>query len=412
MHLKELPNIAKRYFGRLLILFTIIALVTIFGSRVVLGPKIPAALVVQRDFIQTIVATGHVETPHRISIGSQIVGVVKNIPVTEGQNVQAGQVLIELDDAELRAAAQQADMLALQAQARLRQVREVQAPVAAQSLVQAEINVSYAEKQWQRNIDLFTKSFISQAALDEAKKNLDLTQAQLQTAKKQVQATHLTGSDYQIAATALSQAEANSKIAYSRRQYSVIKTPIAGTLISRDAETGDVVQPGKTLMMLSPLGATQLVVHIDEKNLPLLVLGQLARASADAYPALNFSAAISYINPSVDLQRGSVEIKLNVPEPPAYLRQDMTVSVDIQVATRLKAVLVPTDTIHDVKSRQPWVRKVVDGKARKQVLRVGLQSAGMSEVLSGLGVNDRVLTFTNEVNEGDRIRPISYIEAP
>ena len=412
MHLKELPNIAKRYFGRLLILFTIVALVTAFGSRVVLGPKIPAALVVQRDFIQTIVATGHVETPHRISIGSQIVGVVKNIPVSEGQIVQAGQVLIELDDAEWRAAAQQADMLVLQAQARLRQVREVQAPVAAQSLVQAEINVSYAEKQWHRNVDLFTKSFISQVALDEAKKNVDLTQAQLQTAKKQVQTTHPTGSDYQIAATALSQAEANSKIAYSRRQHTVIKTPIAGTLISRDVETGDVVQAGKALMTLSPSGATQLVVQIDEKNLPLLVLGQLARASADAYPTLNFSAAISYINPSVDLQRGSVEIKLNVPEPPAYLRQDMTVSVDIQVATRLRALLVPTDTIHDVKGRQPWVLKVADGKARKQVLRVGLQSAGMSEVLSGLSVNDRVLTFTNEVNEGDRIRPISYTEAP
>ena len=412
MHLKELPNIAKRYFGRLLILFTIVALVTAFGSRVVLGPKIPAALVVQRDFIQTIVATGHVETPHRISIGSQIVGVVKNIPVSEGQIVQAGQILIELDDAEWRAAAQQADMLVLQAQARLRQVREVQAPVAAQSLVQAEINVSYAEKQWHRNVDLFTKSFISQAALDEAKKNVDLTQAQLQTAKKQVQTTHPTGSDYQIAATALSQAEANSKVAYSRRQHTVIKTPIAGTLISRDVETGDVVQAGKALMTLSPSGATQLVVQIDEKNLPLLVLGQLARASADAYPTLNFSAAISYINPSVDLQRGSVEIKLNVPEPPAYLRQDMTVSVDIQVATRLRALLVPTDTIHDVKGRQPWVLKVADGKARKQVLRVGLQSAGMSEVLSGLSVNDRVLTFTNEVNEGDRIRPISYTEAP
>ena len=412
MHLKELPNIAKRYFGRLLILFTIVALVTAFGSRVVLGPKIPAALVVQRDFIQTIVATGHVETPHRISIGSQIVGVVKNIPVSEGQIVQSGQVLIELDDAEWRAAAQQADMLVLQAQARLRQVREVQAPVAAQSLVQAEINVSYAEKQWHRNVDLFTKSFISQAALDEAKKNVDLTQAQLQTAKKQVQTTHPTGSDYQIAATALSQAEANSKVAYSRRQHTIIKTPIAGTLISRDVETGDVVQAGKALMTLSPSGATQLVVQIDEKNLPLLVLDQLARASADAYPTLNFSAAISYINPSVDLQRGSVEIKLNVPEPPAYLRQDMTVSVDIQVATRLRALLVPTDTIHDVKGRQPWVTKDVDGKARKQVLRVGLQSAGMSEVLSGLSINDRVLTFTNEVNEGDRIRPISYTEAP
>jgi len=412
MQVKELSTLAKHYFGRILILFTVIGLITAFGPRVVLGPRIPAAVVSQRDFIQTIVATGHVETPHRISIGSQIVGVVKKIPVTEGQNVQAGQVLIELDDAEWRAAAQQADMLVLQAQARLRQVREVQAPVAAQSLVQAEINASYAEKQWQRNVDLFTKSFISQAALDDSKKNVDLTQAQLQTAKKQVQTTHPAGSDYQIAATALSQAEANSKIAYSRRQYTVIKTPIAGTLISRDVESGDVVQPGKALMTLSPLGATQLVVQIDEKNLPLLVLGQLARASADAYPALYFSAAISYINPGVDLQRGSVEIKPNVAEPPAYLRQDMTVSVDIQVATRLKAVLVPTDTIHDIKSRQPWVLKLDNGKAHKQVLRVGLQSAGMSEVLSGLRVNDRVLTFTNEVNEGDRIRPISYSEAP
>ena len=147
MPLKELTTLAKHYFGRILILFTVFGLITAFGPRLVLGPQIPAAVVSQRDFIQTIVATGHVETPHRISIGSQIVGVVKHIPVTEGQNVRAGQVLIELDDAEWRAATQQADMLVLQAQARLRQVRELQAPVAAQSLVQAEINVNYAEKQ-------------------------------------------------------------------------------------------------------------------------------------------------------------------------------------------------------------------------------------------------------------------------
>ena len=102
MHLKELANRVKPYFGRILLLFTAIGLITAFGSRVVLGPRIPAAVVVQHDFIQTIVATGHVETPHRINIGSQIVGVVKNIPVTEGQNVQAGQVLIELNDAEWR----------------------------------------------------------------------------------------------------------------------------------------------------------------------------------------------------------------------------------------------------------------------------------------------------------------------
>ena len=172
MRTKDLLKTVRSYFLRGFIALLLLIAGLMLGPRLLLGPRVPAAEVTQRDFIQTVVATGHVETPHRISIGSQIVGSVRQVPVTEGQFVKAGQHLIELDDAEWRAAAQQADMLVLQARARLRQLREVQAPVATQTLLQAQINLDYAKKQWQRNVDLFKKAFISQSALDDAKKKL------------------------------------------------------------------------------------------------------------------------------------------------------------------------------------------------------------------------------------------------
>ena len=74
------------------------------------------------------------------------------------------------------------------------------------------------------------------------------------------------------------------------------------------------------------------MLQIDERNLGKLALGQKALASADAYPDQRFAAVVSYINPGVDITRASVEVKLTVADPPDYLRQDMTVSVDIEVA--------------------------------------------------------------------------------
>ncbi len=81
-----------------------------------------------------------------------------------------------------------------------------------------------------------------------------------------------------------------------------IEAPVDGTLIARNVERGNVVQPGKALMVLSPAGATQLVVQIDEKNLNLLQIGQEALASADAYPGERFAARIVYMNPAESIR--------------------------------------------------------------------------------------------------------------
>jgi HlyD family secretion protein len=383
-----------------------------WGLNVWLGPKTPVASVVQRDFVQTVVASGRIESPHRVDLGVQITGTVKAVPVNEGQSVAAGQVLIQLEDAEGVASARQAELAVTQAQAKLRQLREVQAPLAEQAALQAQVNQATSTRALQRTQELFNKGFIGQAALDEATRAEQVARSQLKITQQQLSSARAGGSDMAVAEAALSQAQAGAELARARLRYSQVLAPAAGTLIARNVEPGDAVQAGKVLMVLSPEGETHVVVQIDEKHLNLLKLGQTASVSSDAYPDQRFTAELMYINPGVDAQRGSVEVKLRVAQPPAYVRQDMTVSVDIEVAKRSQAVLVPTEAVHNLDSAEPWVLKVVHGKTVRTPIRLGLRSQGMCEVLEGLAVNDQVLaTAALPVNDKTRVRPISNLVA-
>ena len=368
------------------------------------GPLVVAGEVIRRDFVQTVVASGHVETPHRVDIGAQIVGTVLRIPVAEGQNVGAGDLLVELESAELNAAGRQASASVLQAQNRLRQLREVQAPVAEQALRQARVNLDNARATLARNETLFRSGFISEAALDEFRKAAELADAQVRAAQKQLDTTRPAGSDLALAESDIAGAQAGAQAARARTGYAVINAPVAGTLITRNVEVGDVVQPGKVLMTLSPQGSTQVVVEIDEKNLGVLALGQQGLASADAFPAQRFPVVLAYINPGVNAQTGAVEVKLDVPVPPPGLRQDMTVSVDIAVARRPKALLVPSDAVHDAAAAAPGVLRVEAGRAVRRPVRLGLRSGGMDEVLDGLIEGDRVVAAEAAVTAGDRVR--------
>jgi HlyD family secretion protein len=372
--------------------------------QILLGPKLKVHVVAQGDVVQTVVASGRVETPQRVEIGSQVTGTVAAIPVAEGQSVKAGQLLIALEDSEAKASVAQARAAVAQAAARLKQIRELNLPAAEQALRQAQVNLVNLRKQYERTKDLQAKGFVGQSQLDDAQKNLDVAESQVRTAQLQVATNAPQGSDYLVATTAQAQAQASLGTALAKFNYSTIEAPVDGLLIARNVERGDVVQPGKVLMVLSPTGQTQVVLEIDEKNLASLKLGQKALVSADAYPDQRFPAELVYINPGVDATRGSVEAKLNVPAPPAYLRQDMTVSVDIEVARRMNTLVLAADGVRDAVSA-PWVMKVSDGHARRQPVKLGARGAGKVEILEGLQAGDVVIT-ASEVNvaEGKRVR--------
>lgn len=382
----------------------VLALIAFAAVRWWRGPELAVDTVMRRDFVQSVVASGHVEAPHRVDIGAQITGTVLRVPVRDGQRVEVGDLLVELESAELRAVQRQAEVGVVQAQAHRRQLREVQTPVAEQALRQAQANLTTARSTLQRNEDLFRKGFISRAALDQVRNLVELADAQLRTAQTQLNAAQPAGTDALLADAAVAQAIAGSDAARARAAYTGIRAPVAGTLIGRNVEAGDVVQPGKLLMTLSPVGRTQLVVAIDEKNLHLLALGQKAVVSADAYPQQRFAAEVAYINPGVNALTGSVDVKLEVSAPPTVLTQDMTVSIDIEVARHPAVLLLATGAVHDADGASPWVLRVEGGAATRRPIRLGLRSAGVVEVVEGLQSGDRVIPVAAALSAGDRLR--------
>lgn len=375
------------------------------GWRLASGPAVGAYPVERTDLVQTVVASGRVESPRRVEIGVQSTGIVASIPVVEGQSVKAGQLLIALDESEARAASDQARFAVEQAEEKLRQLRGTGLPMAKEAVRQAEANLGNAQRNYERSRDLFARGFVGQAALDEALRARDVAQSQLTSAQLQRDSSAAGGADDRAAQAALGQARAGQRVAAARLELMTVEAPVDGVLIARNVEAGSVVQPGRALMVLSPAGETQLVVQIDEKNLALLKLGQDAIASADAYPGQRFAAQVAYINPGVDPLRGSVEVKLRVMQPPPYLMQDMTVSVDIEVARRARVLTLAADAVRDAATPTPWVLVARAGRAMRQPIRIGARGDGVVEVAEGLAEGELVVpAIQAAVGEGKSLR--------
>lgn len=396
---------ARRWIGRAALLAIAIAIAGAALRNVLLGTPVVAHEVLRSDLVQTVVASGRIMTPQRVSVGVVTTGRVSRIPVEEGQRVSRDQVLIVLNDEDERAALAQARAAVAQAETKLAQLREVGLPAAEQAFIQAEANAVNARRQHERSRDLKERGFVSQSALDDTQRNLDVAESQLRAARLQVETNRPAGSDFRLALTQLEQARANEGVAQARVNETIVKAAVDGVLIARNVEVGDVVQPGKELMVLAPSGETQIVLQIDERNLGQLKVGQKALVSADAFPRERFNAELFYINPGIDALRGSVEIKLRVANPPDYLRQDMTVSADIEVGRSAATVVVPAGAVRDLNSEQPWVLAIDGRRARRHAVRLGLKGNGVVEVLEGVAPGTRLIAASeSRIGNGDRVR--------
>ena len=224
-----------------------------------LGPMLVAREASRTDLVQSIVSSGRIVTPRRVSIGSVVTDRVIAVPVAEGQRVTRGQLLIELDSSDETAALAQARAALDQTEARLRQIRELNLPASEQALQQALANSRQARVQHDRTQILRDKGFVGKSQLDDARRNLDVTDSQVRAARLQVESSRSGGSDHALAIAAAAQARANVSAAEARLAQSFIRAPLDGVLIGRGVEPGNVIAPGKELLVLAPLGETRIV---------------------------------------------------------------------------------------------------------------------------------------------------------
>ena len=117
---------------------------TLFGPAVIVDP------VTRGNLVQTVVASGHVETPFRVEIGSRITGTVEDVLVEEGQPVSKGQALITIEASELKALVVHAEGAVAQAEARMRQLKELTLPAAREALTQAQATLLNVQQTYDR----------------------------------------------------------------------------------------------------------------------------------------------------------------------------------------------------------------------------------------------------------------------
>ena len=383
----------------------VLALTLYLLRNILLGTPINVYAATSGELVQSVVASGRVVSPQRVTVALQGSGRVQRVAVAEGQKVEAGQLLIELDNSDSRASLAQANAATAQAQAKLRQLTELGQPQAVQALALAQATALQARKALDRNRDLVARGFVSQAAADDAQRAVDVAASQVASAQAQVKSNAAGGSETLLAQAALSQAQAGQQLARAKLNQGQVLAPSGGVLISRSVEVGDIVQPGKALMVLAASGQMQILIQIDEKNLSKIALGQKAYGSADAFASQRFDAVVGFINPGVDATRGSVEVKLNIANPPAYLRQDMTVSVDIETARRTGTVVIATSAVQDAATDKPWVLVVRSKHAVKQFVKLGLRGDTRVEVLDGIAAGESVLPASKVgIKAGQRVR--------
>lgn len=369
------------------------------------GPVVRTTTASRRDLEQHIVASGRVRVPTRVQISAQVAGLVVAVGAVEGQHVNAGDLLVQVDDGAERAAVAQAEAAVSQATARVAQLRRVGAIAATEALRQTQATLARAEAELARTRTLVETGAVPAVELESARHAVDIARAQNSAAEAQQIASAPLGAESRGALAALRQAQAQLAGANAHLARTRIVALQRGTVLTRSVEPGDVVQPSRTLLVMAADAGVELVFEPDERNLAWIQLGQRARASADAFPHMVFDADVSYIAPSIDPQRGSVEVRLRVPDPPAQLKPNMTMSIDLMVAAKPAALVISSDAVRGAATPTPWVLTVEDGRARRRDVRLGIRGEGSVEILSGIDEASQViLSGGRPLEPGARVR--------
>ena len=342
--------------------------------------------------VRTLQFSARVATQSRVEVGGTVTGRVLQVAVAEGAMVKQGDVLVRLESTELKAAVAQAQAAEAQAAARLAGLRTTGRSAALSGVAQAASVLVAAQAELQRTLDLVDKGFLSAARLDEVRRAVAVAQAQLDGARAQSAAAAESGTEVLQAQAQLALASASRAAAEARLGETVLTAPADARVLSRMVEPGQIVQPGRALLGLALAGPLQLVAQVDERYLEQLQPGQVASVLADAYPTQRFTARVRSIAPLVDAQRGAIEVKFSLPQPaPNFLREDMTLSVEVETARREQALVVPAEALRGDESTGPSVWLARDGRVEARKVRLGLRTLDAAEVLDGLSAGELVL---------------------
>src|SRR3569833_3840996 len=240
-------------------------------------------------------------------------------------------------------------------------------------------------------------------------------EAGLQTAQANQDQVALQQRQIDIAAADVKQQEAALQVAEVTLAHTLIRAPIAGTVVELPIKAGELMQPGSVIARITRLDALYVKAQIDEVDLRRLQIGQRADVEFDTKPHVKYAATLFELSPAVSVEKlksRNVTVKLRLAQPPPFLRPGMSADVEIIVDTLNNVLMVPAQTVMS-KDKERFVYVLDDGEVVRRIVETGRSNWDYTEVLKGLNAGDAVVVSLDkgELKPGVRARSIQKSSA-
>lgn len=399
-----------------------LAAVIVLGSAAALsvvkgrgsGAEVRMEGVERRDLVEIVTASGNIRARRAVDLSSDISAKVAQLLVDEGEDVVVGQILMRLDPAQYQAGVSRS-------QATLSQARAMEA--------QQRANLLRSQRDLDRLLALYSRDslLVSPQQVDDARTNADVAVAQLESAQ------------YGVA-----QSQASLDEAEDRLSKTIIRAPIAGKITRLNVEEGETViigtmnNPGSLILAISDLSVVEVVVQVDETDVPKIALGDSASVRIDAFPDETFVGRVteignSAIRPPSQQAAGQqaaidFEVVLTLDSTDAPLRPDLSATADVVTEMRRDVLAVPIIalTVREPKKEEAdsaapasaprdgedtdveGVFVVVDGVVTFTQVEVGIAGQEYFEILSGVAEGDTVVAGPyqriRQLSDGDKVK--------
>ena len=317
---------------------------------------------VERGEVNLVVtATGTINPVINVLVGSQASGTIKALYADFNSQVKEGQVIAQIDPAIFEAQVEQGRASVLNAQAN---VLNAQANLenAKANLTKADVAVFDAKRTLDRNQPLLEKKIIAQATLDTAQTNYDTTVAQRDVAKAQMESAK---SQIESFKAQVEQTKAALRVAETNLRYTTIRSPVNGTVISRNVDVGQTVaaslQAPTLFTIAKNLAEMQVDSNVSEADVGRIAVGQDATFTVDAYPERIFHGKVSEVRNAPIIVQNVVtyDVVILVGNKDLKLKPGMTANVSVMIAHRNGALKIPNAALRF----RPVSAKMESGKS-------------------------------------------------
>ncbi|MDD4363068.1 MAG: efflux RND transporter periplasmic adaptor subunit, partial [Atribacterota bacterium] len=360
--------------------------------------------------------SGLVEPKETVRVFPKSAGQVKEILVEEGNFVNKNDILLRLDDEQIRLQVAQAKATLDSAQASLEKVKAGARPQEISQVEaavrQAEINKISSDENYLRMQKLFSEGAVSEQQFEQAKNQFEIAEAQYQSASENYKLVLEGASEQDLRAmeAQVRQAQSALELTQSQLNNSVVRAPISGKIGMINAKIGEIASSAMPVLVIVDTSDLYVNTGISEKDVATVQVGQQAEVFIDAYSQMIFQGEIVSKGIMVDPASKMMDIKIKIIDADLEIPPGVFARANVTVKEKTDALIIP-DTALTRKRDGIYVFVLKEEQAEQRIVVPGISQGGKVEILQGLTEGEEIIISGNlTLQDGDKVRVVNREE--